>query len=1027
MILLAGFGLWRLTQGPVDLARLTPWVQEALNRSAGELHVAVAGVRFGIDRDTHQLDLQLDGVRVSRRDGEPVVRLPAVSASFSLRSLLRGRLAPTRLVVERPVLRLIREADGAVRIWLGDQENGAPGFGLDALEEAAGRPPPGTALETLRQVTVRDATFVLDDRRAGRRWQANRIDASATRDPRGLAGDLSLAVPIGARPPELHAGWRYSSAERTLDLVVEVGAFEPAALASLAPWLAPLSAVDFPVSGALTTRLDLAGPASEGVRIDLGFGKGSLKSELLPEGAVAVRQGELHAVYAPEADQLRLVRLGLDLGGGAVLTVKGNLDGVTPALIANGGAAAARLPGELQVSLSDLPVAQLESLWPPGLGPGGRRWVLANIGGGLLEEAAIRLGIELDPAARAAEIVSARGSIRYRDLTINYLTGLPPARKVSGEAHFEGKTLTFTPRSGMVKSVRLTGGSLQITELGSPVEWLAIDLALAGPLRDVLEALDAKPLRYAHEIGIDPARAAGRFETSLHFRLPLLRDLRIAQVEYGAKATLTGVAIPEVALGRGISAGDFALEISRAGARLHGDARFDMIPSKLDASLSFKPKSGPRARYHVALTVDDEARRRLGLDFAPDRLSGPVAVDLAYKTFDAGRAEAEVLLDLRQASLSVWEAGWRKPPGAAATATLALDLKDDEITRLPRIEARAAGLDARLALTLTPDRRRVGRIEIERLAIAGSDLGGTVARRPEGGWRADLRGPRLDLGRWIKGSDENGSETGASLAIDARFGQLILGPGRELRNVTTQLVRDGGYWRSARADARFVNGRALALRFGVDAGRRGLDFRSDDLGSTLSLLGVTDNIVGGRVVVTGHVSDQDGGRVLHGHVEGEDYHLVRAPVFARILSLASLPAVASMLAGNGIPFSTLRGDFAYRDGRLLVERLLAYGGAIGATANGEVDTGRDRLDLQGTLVPAYTLNSILGNIPVIGALLLGGEGQGLFAASYRLTGSSADPEISVNPLSVLAPGFLRRLFQPNFGMPPPVQELLGRE
>jgi hypothetical protein len=71
------------------------------------------------------------------------------------------------------------------------------------------------------------------------------------------------------------------------------------------------------------------------------------------------------------------------------------------------------------------------------------------------------------------------------------------------------------------------------------------------------------------------------------------------------------------------------------------------------------------------------------------------------------------------------------------------------------------------------------------------------------------------------------------------------------------------------------------------------------------------------------------------------------------------------------------------------------------------------------------LNSIIGNVPVLGSLLLGGEGQGLFAANYRATGSAADPQISVNPLSALTPGFLRRLLQPNFGVPPQVQEAPG--
>ena len=154
---------------------------------------------------------------------------------------------------------------------------------------------------------------------------------------------------------------------------------------------------------------------------------------------------------------------------------------------------------------------------------------------------------------------------------------------------------------------------------------------------------------------------------------------------------------------------------------------------------------------------------------------------------------------------------------------------------------------------------------------------------------------------------------------------------------------------------------------------------------------------------------------------------MRAPVFARILALPSFTGAGSMLAGSGIPFSTLRGEFSYADNHLTLQSLLAYGEAIGVTANGDVDLHRDRLDLQGTIVPAYALNSILGNLPVIGSLLLGGEGQGLFAANYRVTGSAADPQISVNPLSALAPGVLRRLFQPNFGIVPPVQQSLGAQ
>jgi hypothetical protein len=515
---------------------------------------------------------------------------------------------------------------------------------------------------------------------------------------------------------------------------------------------------------------------------------------------------------------------------------------------------------------------------------------------------------------------------------------------------------------------------------------------------------------------------------NLHFKLPLLRNLKFDDVEFSAKGNITGASIAKAAMGRDLSDGDFAVDLSRPGVRLQGKARFDGIPISLDGGITFKVKDGVRSRYRVVLKLDDAERRRLDFDYLPDRISGPIGVDLTYSAFDAGRAQIEALLDLRATSLLVAEAGWNKARDVPGMGKLVLDLANEQVTGLREIEVKTAGLYGKFALALTPDRQQLERVDVARLVIGDDDVAGSVARRPEGGWRVDLRGPRLDLTHWMKSAGKEDPSRQASndppLLIDARLGQLILGPRREVRDLSAHLLREGEDWRTARIDARFVNGRQLYLHADSAAGARALSFRSDDLGSTLSLLDVTDNIVGGRVTVTGQFSDGAGKRIVHGHVEGEDYSLVRAPAFAQILSLASLSGVGSMLSGTGIPFTTLRGDFNYSDNHLVIGNLLAYGGAIGVTANGSVRLSQDRLDLQGTIVPAYALNSILGNIPVIGSLLLGGEGQGLFAANYRATGSAADPQIRVNPLSALTPGFLRRLFQPNFGIPPPVQESL---
>jgi AsmA-like C-terminal region/Protein of unknown function len=1029
LILVLGAGLWRLMQGPIDLDRLTPYIEEALNRSGRGLQIAISGGRVGIDRETRQLDLRIEGVRISQSDGEPLAVFPAMSAEFSLGSLLLGRMAPTRLVVERPVLRFIRDEDGAIRFRFGDQDTEASSIGPDILALLAGPPKPDAPLGQMRRVVVRDATFVLDDRQAGRRWRAERVDASVERDPEGFVGDLSLTLPLGAGEPEFHASYRYSLSQGTLDLGLEIGAVEPSALASLAPELAPLGVANFPVSGTLSTRLNIAEATNEGLRLDLRLGRGSIRSNLLPEGSLALQQGLLRAVYAPETGELRLAKLDLDLGSGSALSVRGTLDNVTPAMITRSDPLPTSIPGRLDLTLADVPVKKFESLWPPSLSHGGRRWVLANVLDGVLDEAAVQLDLDVDPAKRSAEVVSAHGTMRYHDATVTYFRGLTPARKVSGTAALQDKRLVFAPTSGMVKSLQLTGGSLEITDLGAPVEWLAVDLAFAGPLQEVLETVDAKPLRYAHDIGVDPAQVSGRTETNIHCKLPLLDAVKLDQVEFGVKAGLSGAGIANVAMNRDLTDGKFAVEIARPGAHLQGNARFDGVPLNIDANLFFKPKEGARARYRVTMALNDEQRRRLAFDFFPDWLAGPVGVDLTYWLIDPSHAEAEAAVDLRSASMSVAEAGWKKPPGAPATARLVLDLYDERVTRLPEVEVRAAGLDGKFAVALASDGKRVDRVDVQHLLIGYDDVRGSVMRHGEGAWNVDLRGPTLDISHWIgnltKADARWNPESDSSLEIDAQVGRLILGPRREVRDFRAQLLREGADWRAAQIDARFVNGHRLSLVSGYKEGGRSLTFRSDDLGSALSVFDITDNVVGGRVTVTGQVSGAKGKKVVNGHIEGKDYSLVRAPVFARLLSLPSFSGVGSMLSGSGIPFGTLRGDFALSDNHLVLENLLAYGEAIGATTNGTVDLGRDQLDLQGTIVPAYALNSIIGNIPLIGSLLLGGEGQGLFAANYRLTGSAVDPQVSVNPLSALTPGFLRRLLQPNFGMPPPVQQSLG--
>jgi hypothetical protein len=395
-------------------------------------------------------------------------------------------------------------------------------------------------------------------------------------------------------------------------------------------------------------------------------------------------------------------------------------------------------------------------------------------------------------------------------------------------------------------------------------------------------------------------------------------------------------------------------------------------------------------------------------------------VDATYAIQSSKRASASVAVDFRDAALALKELNWKKEAGVPAQATFDLDLIDGHIRAVRRAAIKGVRLDAQLTASLD-DTGSIVRVDVPRLIAGETDVAGTVTRRREGGWRIELKGLSFDASALMSDLDRSssGEETAPPLVIDAALDRLILGPKREARAVTGQLFSNGVHWQAMSIDATMFGKGKASLRFGQAAGDRSFRLTTDDLGALLRLFDVSDNVEGGRLEVTGQVEDSGRRRVFRGKADGADYRIVRAPVLARLLSVASLSGINALLTGEGIPFTRLKGDFTVADAKLEVKELRAYGGALGIKADGIYDFGANTLDVSGTLVPAYTLNSVLGNIPLLGKLFTGGEGEGIFAANFRVAGPAGDAKVTVNPLSALAPGVLRKLFL--FDAPEPAQ------
>ena len=142
-----------------------------------------------------------------------------------------------------------------------------------------------------------------------------------------------------------------------------------------------------------------------------------------------------------------------------------------------------------------------------------------------------------------------------------------------------------------------------------------------------------------------------------------------------------------------------------------------------------------------------------------------------------------------------------------------------------------------------------------------------------------------------------------------------------------------------------------------------------------------------------------------------DFKLKELPILTKILTLASLQGIADILSGEGITFDEFEMNFSNIDELTKIEEMYAIGPAISILMDGYIEKNK-LVSLRGSLVPATTINKAIGNIPILGKILVGSKtGEGVFGVSFKIKGPPKNLETTVNPIKTLTPRFITRTLE----------------
>jgi hypothetical protein len=1038
IVLVGAIGAWRLSQPePLRLSFLTPYVEQALTLPERSMNVAIDDTLITWAGWGRTVDLRVRGVHILNNRGRELAVLPELSLTLSVEALLRGIIAPTSIEVLDAQVTLLRDQNGHFRFGRvfdisSDQTTDAT---TGTAEAPAGEAPvipealaafmaaPDYSKPTgyLRRISIVDAKVVLVDRRSGLVWHAPTANFTLERHPDGLSGHLQFQVQELGRPAQFEGDLVYDSGNQSVSIDARFSGVDAASLGLLRPELMVLQGADFTLDGRVGTEFGLDGQL-ERIDFDMGGGPGSLTlPDQLPD-PLPIRKIAVTGKLDAGLDRLVIDQAQIDLGetstnGTAVkpgpsLTIKGSVSGLTTYMAPRTGA----IHVAADLKANGIAVPDLGRYWPKDTAPKPRKWIFANIDTGDVGNVSATLRLRLlggDADAIALDKVA--GTLSGKGLTIHYLKPMPPITDAAATGSFTATTFTGIFSAGHVGGIQIDTGRIDIVDFNKDVQTITVDGNLHAAMTDALGLLDHPRLGYMKRLGIDPKAAEGQVNTHLKVVFPADKDLVFEQVNLSAEANLVGAGIKGVMFGKNLEDGNLQLKLTRKTMQIEGTGRFAGIPAAIVWNQNFTA-SDFDTKIQLQGTAQEDERKALGVDLSPF-VTGPAAFDVTYTTFDDHSGAVSAKIDLTPTTLSVDSLAWSKPAGGAGQAEALLLLPVGQPPLLKSFSISASDLAANGHGSLT-DSFGVGQMALDRLSLGKTNLTGVKLAYIDGRPEVTISGGVLDVEPMLTGkitlqpeeaAKESTTEPTRPFKITAdKLDVVMLAPGRQVENVHVLLEHETEYWKQIEIDGILPGGMPLTMSYlPVEGGNHHLSIKSDDAGAALRVLDIFDDVKGGKLVVYGDAVDSVPQRPLTGRAEIQDFRLINQSGLVRLFSLTGF---IDEMSGEGFQFDRFVADFTKTGGRVDVPLARAHGPSLGMTATGYFDQTKDKIDVKGTIVPAYAINSFLSNIPVIGDLLQGGKGNGLFAATYTATGKLSKPDFSINPLAALAPGFLRGLF-----------------
>ncbi|KQO80870.1 DUF3971 domain-containing protein [Rhizobium sp. Leaf262] len=676
--------------------------------------------------------------------------------------------------------------------------------------------------------------------------------------------------------------------------------------------------------------------------------------------------------------------------------------------------------------IAKMEATAVKQLWPFWMARKARPWVVSNLFGGTVRNGSISVFI---PQGRMCgpgcplELGDSELQIRFDvdNTRLNIAGDIPPLRDAS--AHFELvgekidvdiiKATSFFPSN---RTLSLENSTFAIHSVYDKPLMADLDLNVTGSADAVAELATFQPINALKDTEFKPGDFAGQVKANAKLRIGLLNSQSPPPPVWSARLDLDDVSLTRPFSGRNVSAVNGPLTIDNDALRLKGKARIDDVAMDIDLVQPTRKTSTVARQMLLKATIEPGQVARLAPELS--KLLGGTTL-LEINASDPNRQA--VKLDLSNASIVLPGIGWTKGTGIPAGASFVMQTVDGR-TSVDNFSLKGDGFGAQGDLTF--DKSGLTAANFSRFQLSPQDDLAVSISSSRKNYTVNASGKSADLRPLIARLRSSSAKNGGAASGDGDFGAFtvkvqldkVYGFNDEvMSNVNAEVnLRDG---KLRRIDLKAVTSRGQALvAQTTNRGEGGtINLTSSDAGSFARFTNLYSRVRGGLLnlaLTTANGNDWSGSLDLRNFAvlnEAKLQDIVATPTGQDGRSLNT--AVRRNIDVSSEKFQRGFARVVYVNGTLALENGVIRGEQIGATFQGIVKDQNGNMDMTGTFMPAYGLNRLFGELPFIGIFLGNGRDRGLLGITFKLTGQTDTPRLTINPLSLIAPGVFRQIFE----------------